>query len=105
MLHILLQADADWLYIGSQVQAATDSLGTALAAMFVGAPLTIVLLARGLAWLDVKHRSLREARGQRASREGTLEVVMTVSAALAVLGFVVWFLVLQGPGPSLAPQS
>jgi hypothetical protein len=44
-----------------------------------------------------------ELRG--AGGRGPLEAVMTVSAVVAVVVFVTWFLVLEGPGPSLAPQN
>jgi hypothetical protein len=30
---------------------------------------------------------------------------MTVSAIIAVVGFCLWFFILQGPGPSLAPSQ
>lgn len=93
-----------WLWIGSQVQFATGSLGAALAAMFLGVPASILALVKGLRWLDLKHRQLRQARGYEAAGEGALEMVMTVSAIVAVIGFTVWFLVLAGPGPTLAPQ-
>jgi hypothetical protein len=52
-----------WLYIGSQVQAATGSLGAALAAMFAGSIASIVAIVWALAWLNHKHVELRAARG------------------------------------------
>jgi ABC-type multidrug transport system permease subunit len=94
-----------WLYIGSQIQGATDSIGAALGAMLVGAPLTIIVIAKGLVFLNRKHMELREARGHEVSGQGALEAVMIVSAFIAVAGFVFWFLILTGPGPSLAPQN
>jgi hypothetical protein len=94
-----------WLYIGSQVQAETESLGTALLVMFVGAIASVVAVAAGLAWLNRKHVELREARGLESYGQTVLEAVMVVSATLALVGFVFWFLILQGPGPSLAPSG
>ena len=52
-----------WLYIGSQIQASTDSLGTAMAAMMVGVIASIAVIVMALGWLNHKHSDLREARG------------------------------------------
>ena len=94
-----------WLYIGSQVQSETGSLGTALLVMFVGSIGSVVAIAAGLVWLNRKHVELREARGLESYGSTVLEAVMVVSATLALVGFLFWFLILQGPGPSLAPSN
>lgn len=93
-----------WLYVGSQVQGATDSIGTAIAVMLVGVPVSIVAVVPILGWLNRKHLELREARGLDTHGQTALEAVMTVSVVIAVLAFVVWFFVIVGPGPSLAPR-
>jgi heme/copper-type cytochrome/quinol oxidase subunit 2 len=93
-----------WLYIGSQVQAATNSVGAALGAMFIGAVVSIVAIVMVLAWLNRKHIELREARGLEEPGSTALEAVMTISAVVAVVGFGVWFFLIEGPGPSLAPR-
>ena len=94
-----------WLYIGSQVQGATGSLEAALGVMMVGVVASIVLIVAGLGWLNRKHVELREARGLEPSASTTLEVVMTVSAIVAIVAFSIWFFVIQGPEPSLAPRG
>ena len=94
-----------WLYIGSQVQAATSSVGNAIAVMLIGATTSVVALAAALGWLNRKHAELREARGLSKQDNTALEAVMIVSALVAVVGFTFWFLVLEGPGPSLAPTN
>jgi heme/copper-type cytochrome/quinol oxidase subunit 2 len=94
-----------WLYIGSQVQGGTGSVGTALAVMFVGAIVSIVVVVAALGWLNRKHIELREARGLESHGQTALEAVMTVSAVIAVLAFGVWFFLIEGPGPSLAPRN
>jgi heme/copper-type cytochrome/quinol oxidase subunit 2 len=94
-----------WLYIGSQVQGATDSLGTAILVMMVGVIVSIALIVPMLGWLNRKHLDLREARGLDSHGQTALEAVMTVSAVIAVLAFVIWFFVIAGPGPSLAPRN
>jgi hypothetical protein len=93
-----------WLWIGSQIQGETDSLGAALGATMLGATITIVLLAFGLGWLNVKHEELRAARGLEYHRTTTLEGVLVVTAGFAVVGFTIWFLFFAGIGPTLAPK-
>jgi heme/copper-type cytochrome/quinol oxidase subunit 2 len=93
-----------WLYIGSQIQVKTDSVGAALGAMFIGVVASIIAIVMALAWLNRKHVEMREARGLDASGSTALEAVMTISAVVAVLGFGIWFFLIEGPGPSLAPR-
>jgi heme/copper-type cytochrome/quinol oxidase subunit 2 len=93
-----------WLYIGSQVQAETHSLGAALAAMFVGVLVSIFVIVPVLGWLNLKHQDLREARGLESHGNTALEAVMTISAVIAVVGFGIWFFLIEGPGPMLAPR-
>ena len=94
-----------WLYIGSQVQGATDSIGTAIVVMLVGVVASIVAVVPILGWLNRKHLELRAARGLDTHGQTALEAVMTVSVLIAVIVFVIWFFVLAGPGPSLAPRQ
>jgi heme/copper-type cytochrome/quinol oxidase subunit 2 len=93
-----------WLYIGSQVQGATDSIGTAILVMLVGVVVSIVAVVPILGWLNRKHLELRAARGLDTHGQTALEAVMTVSVVVALVAFVIWFFVIVGPGPSLAPR-
>jgi heme/copper-type cytochrome/quinol oxidase subunit 2 len=93
-----------WLYLGSQVQSATGSLGAALGVMFVGVLVSIFAIVPVLGWLNGKHIELRERRGLESHGNTALEAVMTVSATIAVIGFGIWFFIIEGPGPSLAPR-
>jgi uncharacterized membrane protein YcjF (UPF0283 family) len=95
---------AGWLWIGSQVQGSTGSVGTAIAVMLVGAVVSIVALAWALGRLNRVHEHLREARGAAAGAP-LLEVVLVVTAAVALVGFAIWFFVFAGPGPELAPRN
>src|SRR5881392_4035650 len=54
---------AGWLWVGSQIQGSSGSLGTAIAVMMVGAIASIVGLAWVLGKLNRAHERLREARG------------------------------------------
>jgi heme/copper-type cytochrome/quinol oxidase subunit 2 len=93
-----------WLYIGSQVQGASDSVGLAIIVMLVGVVVSIVAIVPLLGWLNRKHLQLQEARGHDTHGQTALEAVLTVSVLIAVLAFVVWFFLIEGPGPSLAPR-
>ena len=96
---------AGWLWIGSQVQGSTGSIGTAIAVMLVGAITSIVALAWVLGRLNRVHEHLREQRGADQSGPPLLEVVLVVTAAIALVGFAIWFFVFAGPGPELAPRN
>src|SRR3954454_10587109 len=96
---------AGWLWIGSQVQGSTGSIGTAIAVMLIGVIVSIVALAWVLGRLNRVHEHLREARGAERTGPPLLEVVLVVTAAIALVGFAIWFFVLAGPGPELAPRS
>lgn len=88
-----------WLYVGSHVQGATDSLGAALAVMAVGLVASIAAVMVTLGWMSRKHSELREARGLEGRGQVALEGIMAVSATLAVAGFVTWFLLFSGSSP------
>ena len=95
---------AGWLWIGSQVQGSTDSIGLAILVMLVGAVVSIVAIAWLLGRLNRVHQHLREQRGA-ADGPPLLEVVLVVTAAIALVGFAIWFFVFTGPGPQLAPSN
>jgi hypothetical protein len=88
-----------WLWIGSQIQAATGSLGAAVGAMMIGVVASIVLLIPVLGWLSNKHRALLLARGQPDNGHLALEVVLVASATIAVVLFAAWFLLFAGSSP------
>jgi hypothetical protein len=88
-----------WLWIGSQIQGATTSIGAALAAMFPGAVLTIAVLASLLVRLSDIYRANCQARGLDDPGHVVLEAVLVVSAGLTVFAFAVWFLLFAGTSP------
>ena len=89
---------AGWLWIGSQLQA-SSSMATAVGSMMIGMLLTIAAVVAGLAWLSRKHAELQEARGVPESETTALELVLVVSAVVAVVGFFVWFFGFSGTSP------
>src|SRR5581483_1037973 len=85
-----------WLWVGSQVQGATQSLGTAFATAFAGAVATVVLLAWVLAKLSDIYRENRLSRGRNDTGHVVLEGVLVASAGLTVVAFLIWFVPLPG---------
>jgi hypothetical protein len=87
-----------WLWIGSQIEA-HSSLGAAVGATFLGAVLTIVLIAAVLAKLSNFYRANCVARGQGDPGHVVLEMVLVISAGVALVAFLVWFFFLAGAEP------
>jgi hypothetical protein len=96
---------AGWLWVGGRIEGATHSIGLALLAMLAGVVASIAVIVPALSWLNFKHGQLREARGLESHGQTALEGVMTVSVVIAVIAFVIWFFVIEGPGPTLAPRQ
>jgi hypothetical protein len=88
-----------WLWVGSQIQGATSSLGAALGAMFIGVVATIGAISAVLVWLSNRYRLNRRARGLADPGHIVLEGVLVVSAAVAIVGFGVWFFFFAGTSP------
>jgi hypothetical protein len=92
-----------WLWVGSQVDYRTDSVTFGLAVAFAGMIATLMLTLAICARLDRAWRILRRAAGHE-QREGMLARIFAVTAVVAGLAFLVWFIVLEGPAPTMAPQ-
>jgi hypothetical protein len=88
-----------WLWIGSQVQGATTSLGAAIGTSFVGVVLSISLLASVLGKLSNVYRANCRSRGLDDPGHVVLEGVLVVSAGFTVAAFVVWFFFFAGTSP------
>ena len=87
------------LWIGSKIQGATSSLGAAVGAMSVGVVGAILLLAYILGRLSNAYRAIRLASGRQDPGHVVLEGVLVVSAGVAVVAFVIWFLLFAGATP------
>jgi UPF0716 family protein affecting phage T7 exclusion len=88
-----------WLWVGSQVQASTDSIGLALLVMAAGVLASIAVLMRLLGWLNLKHIHARERRGLETHGNVMLEGVMVTSAGVALVSFCIWFFLFSGSSP------
>lgn len=89
-----------WLWVGSQIQGGTNSLGDALAAAFVGVLITVMLLASVLSRLSDVYRANRIARGGEDPGHVVLEGVLVVSAGVTMTAFVIWFFFFAGAAPA-----
>jgi hypothetical protein len=92
-----------WLWVGSQVNFATDSLMSGLATAFVGSVASIcatVWIARRIerAWLRAAPNA------PWLGGRGLFETALVVATLIALIGFIFWFFVIAGPGPSIAPD-
>jgi hypothetical protein len=94
---------AAWLWIGSQVQAQTESLGISLGVTFLGAAASIAGMVFVLGWLNRVYTDMRQSHGLDPG-PNPLEAVLVVTAVIAVALFGFWFLILAGPGPMFSPQ-
>jgi hypothetical protein len=92
-----------WLWVGSQVDYRTGSVSAGIAVAFAGMIGTLMLTLALATRLDRAWRILRRAAGHE-QREGVLVRVFASTAVVAGLAFLVWFVVLEGPAPSMAPQ-
>lgn len=95
---------AGCLWVGSQVNYWTDSVMLGIVTAF------IVLLAALFAGLILMKRLdqvwilVRRAAGHD-QREGSIGRIFAISAAIGVVLFTIWFLVIAGPGPTIAPSG
>jgi hypothetical protein len=88
-----------WLWVASQIQGATESLGTALLAAFIGVLVTVTALGSVLARLSDVYRANCVARGLNDPGHVMLEGVLVVSAGLTLVAFGIWFFFLAGASP------
>lgn len=85
-----------WLWVGGQIQGATSSVGAAVASAFLGAVLTIILVAALLTKLSDFYRANEQARGRDDPGHFVLEAVLVTSAGLALVAFLLWFFIFSG---------
>ena len=89
-----------WLWVGSQVDYLTGYVTAGIGTIMLGC-LTSLLLTMALG----KHVDHAWKLVRRDQERGALERIFGVSVVAAALAFTVWFLLIQGPGPTLAPNS
>lgn len=95
---------AGWLWIGSQIDYQTGSVVLGIVTAFAGMVLTMMLTISVAMRLDRAWKLVRRAGGHE-QKSGMLERIFVISAFVGGGAFAFWLLVIQGPGPSLAPAS
>ena len=93
-----------WLWVGSQVDYETGSVEAGIVVAFLGMIATLFITLVLAKQLDHVWKLVRRAAGH-AQKEGMLERIFVISIAIAGTLFLVWFFVIEGPGPSVAPRE
>lgn len=88
-----------WLWIASQIQGSTGSLGAGVGAAMFGFILSVVVMVPLLGRLNEVYRRSRIARGLDDTGPLALEAVVAVSALVAIVGFAAWFFLFAGTSP------
>lgn len=95
-----------WLWVGSQIEGSTNSLGLAIAVMGVGALATIIALVKVLGILNRNWYEEFVELNDRKPQRTPLEPVLVISAGLALAAFGIWFTFFAGGGgSSIAPTG
>jgi hypothetical protein len=95
---------AAWLWIGSQVEYLTGYVTAGISTIMLGCLASLMLTMAAAKRVDHAWKIVRRAAGHRQER-GALERIFAASVGVALVAFGVWFLLIQGPAPSLAPSQ
>ena len=93
-----------WFWIGSQVDYHTGYVTAGIGTIMLGCLASLMLTMALAKRVDHAWKLVRRAAGRRQER-GALERIFAMGVGVALVLFAVWFFVIQGPGPSLAPSS
>jgi hypothetical protein len=93
-----------WFWIGSQVDYQTGYVTAGIGTIMLGCLASLLLTMALAKRVDHAWKLVRRAAGHRQER-GALERIFTLSVGVALVLFAIWFFVVQGPGPTLAPSS
>jgi len=93
-----------WLWVGSQVNYWTGSVSAGISVAFIGMIATLFITLALAKRVDHAWRLVRRAAGYE-QREGALTKIFVLSIIIAVSAFTFWFLIIVGPGPSVAPTQ
>ncbi len=93
-----------WLWIGSQVDYLTGYVTAGIATIMLGCLASLMLTMAAAKQVDHAWKLVRRAAGHRQER-GALERIFAVCVGVALVVFAIWFLLIQGPSPSLAPTD
>lgn len=94
---------AAWLWVGSQVEYLTGYVTAGISTIMLGCLASLMLTMAAAKRVDHAWKLVRRAAGHR-QETGALERIFAASAGVALVLFGIWFFLIQGPAPSLAPQ-
>ena len=86
-----------WLWVGSQVDYKTGSVAFGIVVAFAGMLTTLFMTLMVARRLDYAWRLVRRAAGYE-QKKGALEWIFVISLAIAGTAFMIWFLLINGPG-------
>ncbi len=93
-----------WLWVGSRVNYWTDSVSAGIVSAFLGMLFSLFVTLMIAKRVDHAWKLVRRASGIRQER-GALERIFMVSLVITAIPFLIWFFLIEGPGPSLAPRD
>jgi len=93
-----------WFWIGSQVDYQTGYVTAGIGTIMLGCLASLILTMALAKRVDHAWKLVRRAAGHRQER-GALERIFASSVGVALVLFAIWFFLIQGPGPTLAPSS
>lgn len=93
-----------WLWIGSQLAYASDSIMLGITGAFLGLLVSVMATLWVSVRLDGLWRILRRAAGHD-QKDGILGRIFMWTAIVAGGGFFFWLVIIQGPGSGLVPSQ
>ena len=90
-----------WLWIGSQADYWLGSHMGGIVVAFAGILASLFITLSLCSRLDRMWKMVHRAAGHE-QRDGALPRIFGASAVIALAAFAVWFLVIQGPAPSMS---
>jgi hypothetical protein len=95
---------AGCLWIGSRFNYWTDSVVVGIVTAFISMLFALFVGLMVMKRLDQSWILVRRAAGYD-QRQGVIGRIFAISCAIGVVLFTLWFLLVAGPGPSLAPSG
>jgi hypothetical protein len=92
-----------WLWVGSQADYAFGSHMLGIVVAFVGILISLFVTLSLASRLDRLWRIVRRAAGHD-QRDGALARIFGTSAVIALVVFGIWFLLIEGPAPSMSSR-
>ena len=93
-----------WFWAGSQVQYLTGFVTAGISTIMLGCLASLFFTMALAKRVDHAWKLVRRAGGYRQER-GALERIFGASVIVALILFCIWFFIIVGPGPTIAPRQ